>query len=78
MKEYYLTNKICGLFKSKAEKDRLEDLERQRLIAKITNSINFEIEREMKELGKRLTGLVVYRVETELTRKPDEQSDIFC
>jgi len=77
MKEYYLTNKICGLFRSQAEKDRLEELERQRIITKIVNSINFEIERETKELNKRLCGLVSFVVEREISKR-DENHDSFC
>lgn len=77
MKEYYLTNKICGLFRSQAEKDRLEELERQRIITKIVNSINFEIERETKELNKRLCGLVNFVVEREISKR-DENHDSFC
>ncbi len=75
MKEYYLTNKICGLFTSKEEKDRLEELERQRLMAKVINSINFEIDRETREMNKRLQGSVCQIVEREITKKQEANEE---
>lgn len=75
MKEYYLTNKICGLFTSKSERERMQDLERQRLIASISNKVNFEIEREVKEMNKRLQSYVHHIVESELSVKREDE---FC
>jgi hypothetical protein len=66
------------LFTSKAEKERLAELDRQRIIAKLSNSINFEINRETTELNKRLQGAVYRIVEREITKKLDDLNDDFC